>query len=632
MKRIYTILAAVLITASVFAQTPEKMTYQAVVRDDNSTLIISTQVGIEINIYQTSASGTLVYTETQTPTTNINGLLSIEIGGQTGFDLIDWANGPYFIETNIDVAGGTNYTITGVSQLLTVPYALHAKTAETITGGITETDPVYTNSQANNIIATDITNLSNLSGVNTGDQDISGIATNTQAIQDTASQIRADIPDVNGFVTTEADPVFTNSQANNITSADITNISNLSGTNTGDQDISGIATNTQAIQDTANQIRADIPDVNGFITTEADPVFTNSQANNITSADITKLSNLSGTNTGDQDINGIATNTQAIQDTASQIRADIPDVSGFITTEADPVFTGSEANNITSQHITDLGNLSGTNTGDQQISRTGLTVTLSNGGTYQDSVNMQNLDNVLSMGNDAGNKTITHLADPTDAQDAATKAYIDALIEQLYAQGALRVRDYDGNYYNTIKIGNQIWMVENLKVTHYPNGNPIPNITGNTDWKNLVYDDDAYCYYTNSTDSAAKYGALYTYEAANNACPTGWHLPTDVEWTDLENYINIEHSGTEGTALKSTSGWNSSGNGTDDYGFTAFPGGYRKSNDGTFYDVGNNGYWWSNTSYGLQEAYYRFLMYNQSVVYRIYGEKSFGFSVRCVRD
>ena len=132
MKRIYTILAAVLITASVFAQAPQKMTYQSVIRDNNSTLITSTQVGIEINIYQGSATGTLVYTETQTPTTNVNGLLSIEIGGQTGFDTITWANGPYFIKTNIDPTNSGTYTITGVSQLLSVPYALHAKTAESI--------------------------------------------------------------------------------------------------------------------------------------------------------------------------------------------------------------------------------------------------------------------------------------------------------------------------------------------------------------------------------------------------------------------------------------------------------------------------------------------------------------------
>jgi hypothetical protein len=158
MKRINTILLAVMLSASIFAQVPQKITYQAVVRDDNGTLISNTQVGIEINIYQDSVTGTLVYTETQTPTTNANGLLTIEIGGQTGFDTISWANGPYFLETNIDPAGGTNYTITGASQLLTVPYALYAKTADSLAGGIVETDPVFSSSVASGITATDTAN------------------------------------------------------------------------------------------------------------------------------------------------------------------------------------------------------------------------------------------------------------------------------------------------------------------------------------------------------------------------------------------------------------------------------------------------------------------------------------------
>jgi hypothetical protein len=119
----------------VFGQAPQKMTYQSVVRDTSDQLIANQVIGMQINILQGSATGTSVYTETQTTTTNINGLLSIEFGGQAGFDTITWANGPYFIETNIDVTGGSSYTITGVSQLLTVPYALHAKTAESIEGG-----------------------------------------------------------------------------------------------------------------------------------------------------------------------------------------------------------------------------------------------------------------------------------------------------------------------------------------------------------------------------------------------------------------------------------------------------------------------------------------------------------------
>ncbi|MBI9069936.1 MAG: hypothetical protein JEZ09_21785, partial [Salinivirgaceae bacterium] len=194
MKKIYTILTALLLTATlclpqqVKAQSPEKMSYQAVIRNNSDALVTSTQVGMQISILQGSADGTPVYTETQTPTTNVNGLVSFEIGGDNAtvvsgyFSTINWANGIYFIKTETDPTGGTNYTITGTSQLLSVPYALHAKTAETITGGINESDPTFTGSQAANITTTDITNLSNLSGTNTGDQDITGITINTNAI------------------------------------------------------------------------------------------------------------------------------------------------------------------------------------------------------------------------------------------------------------------------------------------------------------------------------------------------------------------------------------------------------------------------------------------------------------------
>ena len=135
MRKLFTILVAVLLTATVWAQSPNKMSYQAVIRNSSDALVTNTQIGLEVNIRQGTTSGTVVYTETQTPTTNANGLVSIEIGGGSGFNTIDWANGPYFIETKTDPAGGTNYTITGTSQLLSVPYALYAANAGTATGG-----------------------------------------------------------------------------------------------------------------------------------------------------------------------------------------------------------------------------------------------------------------------------------------------------------------------------------------------------------------------------------------------------------------------------------------------------------------------------------------------------------------
>ena len=142
MKKILTILAAVLLTASVFAQSPQKMSYQAVIRNSSNTLITNTNIAMQISILQGSTSGTAVYVETQTPTTNANGLVSIELGGGTlvsgNFSTINWANGPYFVKTETDpdgATGGISYSITGTSQLLSVPYALYAANAGTANGG-----------------------------------------------------------------------------------------------------------------------------------------------------------------------------------------------------------------------------------------------------------------------------------------------------------------------------------------------------------------------------------------------------------------------------------------------------------------------------------------------------------------
>lgn len=168
MKKVFAFLAAIILTANVFAQSPEKMSYQAVIRNSNNQLVTNKAVGMRISILQGSATGTTVYTETQTPTTNANGLVSVEIGGGAGFSAINWANGLYFIKAETDPTGGTTYTITGTSQILSVPYALHAKSAEAITGTITETDPVFGASSAHGITGTDIANWNNKQNQLTG--------------------------------------------------------------------------------------------------------------------------------------------------------------------------------------------------------------------------------------------------------------------------------------------------------------------------------------------------------------------------------------------------------------------------------------------------------------------------------
>lgn len=134
MKPVITTLIALILTTKVFAQAPDKMSYQTVIRNSSNSLISSAPIGMRISVLQGSVTGSAIYIETQSPTTNANGLASMEIGGGTvvigNFSAIDWANGPYFIKTETDPTGGTNYSITGTSQLLSVPFALYAKNTD----------------------------------------------------------------------------------------------------------------------------------------------------------------------------------------------------------------------------------------------------------------------------------------------------------------------------------------------------------------------------------------------------------------------------------------------------------------------------------------------------------------------
>jgi uncharacterized protein (TIGR02145 family) len=224
------------------------------------------------------------------------------------------------------------------------------------------------------------------------------------------------------------------------------------------------------------------------------------------------------------------------------------------------------------------------------------------------------------------------------------------------------VNDYDGNTYKTVKIGNQWWMAENLRTTHFSDGTPIPLIENNISWANLEFSDKAYCYYDNSIIQANTYGVLYTWAAAMNGakssentpsqvqgvCPSCWHLPSDNEWIVLEMQLGMSYDEAwlfgwrgvnEGTKMKARKGWDNNGNGTNSSGFSAFPAGLRNI-QGQFIDVGKATHFWSSTEYinNTTLAFNRKLDYNHSGVGWFHGShyygypKYYGFSVRCVKD
>ena len=169
----------------------------------------------------------------------------------------------------------------------------------------------------------------------------------------------------------------------------------------------------------------------------------------------------------------------------------------------------------------------------------------------------------------------------------------------------------DNKTYKWVKIGTQTWMAENLN-----------------------YAAEGSKCYGNSEANCGKYGRLYNWSTARTVCPSGWHLPSDGEWNTLTN--DVGGSNTAGTKLKATTGWNNrsderSGNGTDDYGFSALPGGFGYSG-GSFFNVGTSGLWWSATGNDSDSAYYRAMSYGYSNVRRDIDLKSGLFSVRCVQD
>ena len=293
MKKIYTLFLALIFAGSLMAQTPQGFKYQAVARETSGDVIADQAVGMQISILQGSTSGTAVYVETFSPTTNEFGLMNLNIGAGTvvsgDLTTINWSADTYFLKIEMDITGGTAYEEYGTSQLLSVPYALHAKTAETFTGTITETDPLFT------------------------------VWDKTTGISITESQIS----DLNHFTNTdETDQIFTASVAENITVSDTTRWGSTAGT-----EVDPLFTawdKSAGISITESQIS----DLDHFTTSdETDPVFGAHAANGITSTNITNWTTAFGW--GDHS------------------------AAGYLTsfTELDPVFVAHAASGVTSTLI-----------------------------------------------------------------------------------------------------------------------------------------------------------------------------------------------------------------------------------------------------------------------------------------
>lgn len=191
---------------------------------------------------------------------------------------------------------------------------------------------------------------------------------------------------------------------------------------------------------------------------------------------------------------------------------------------------------------------------------------------------------------------------------------------------------YQGYEYATVQIGDQCWFSENLRNENYQNGDAIPADLNDTDWANTFYTTQgAVAVYNEDAFNLETYGRLYNWYAVDDArglCPSGWHVPTDAEWTVMTDHLGGESIA--GGQMKSTSGWDGDGNGSNSSEFTGLPGGYREYT-GVFKDAGSFGGWWSSTADGYA-AWGRFLSPAESVSRSSYFIHRYGMSVRCIED
>lgn len=195
------------------------------------------------------------------------------------------------------------------------------------------------------------------------------------------------------------------------------------------------------------------------------------------------------------------------------------------------------------------------------------------------------------------------------------------------------VEDVDGNVYQTVKIGDQVWMAENLKVTKYRNGNPIFHIADAAKWAKT--NDGAYCIYNNDSTLANTYGNLYNWYALNdsrNIAPEGWHIPTHKEIAELIRFLEGDTTAARKLKISGPEHWLNYNFSSNETKFSAKPGGYRFGGDGGFHTAGSNGYWWTTTQSFEMFAWSPRLYEGFADVNRESYYMNYGMAVRCIKD
>ncbi len=688
MKTIFTTTLFMLMTTFLWSQAPQGIPYQAVMRNADGSVMASSAVSLTFMIHDGAANGTVVYQESHALTSNAQGLVSCVVGSgvvsQGNFAQINWGGGAKFLQV---MMGSTDL---GTQQMLSVPYSLYSETTNVSVSATGDTLTIGGNS----VIVPGISaaNPPALYTMGSGVTDIDGnfypsIIINGQEWMQknlTVSKYRNGDPIPTGLsdatwssTTSGAYAIYDNVAANDTTYG---KLYNWYAVNDG-RGLCPTGWHVPSDAEWTTLINYLDPNQNpsayGAQSSVAGGKMKSTTEWTSPNLGATNESGFSGLPGGARNYDGTysavgdyglwwssstevdynAPMERELYNSESSVHRYYADFIQFgfsvrciNDTETSSIqgCTDGSACNFMANATQDNGSclyLNATcddgnaNTMNDVIGGNCICsgILMVNGCTNAQACNYNpaaNVDNgsclIQGAACDDGNANTINDVINANCQCAGT-----AIVNWVFVPGN-GVTDIDGTVYTSIVINGQEWMQQNLAVTKYRNGDPIPTGLDNTTWSSTT--SGAYAIYNNDAANNITYGKLYNWYAVNDGrglCPTGWHVPSDAEWTTLINYLDPNADGGNnyniaGGKMKSTTGWNAPNTGaTNSSGFSGLPGG---SPNGAYVNIGYLGAWWSSTEYNSLYAWYRELSSVTSDVDRAFNSKQDGFSVRCVRD
>ncbi len=614
MKKIFTFLIGIVLSITILnsqVAPPQAFSFKATIQGANGQTVVNKMIRLRISILQDDTNGFTAYSEYFTPTTNHYSQVDVEIGHGNVlsgiFSTIDWSSHKYFLKIEVDSKGGTNYQLLSVTQLLSVPYALYAGAAGNAFSG----------------------NYSDLVGA-----PILAVVATTGNYNDLFDKPTLFSGDYDDLVNLPS--LFSGNYEDLLNKPTL--FDGTWSSLTGKPSFAPVA-----FSGIWNDLINKPTTLAGYGITDA--LSNLHPASVITAIDITSW------------------NTAFNWGNHSGLYRPVSYVPAWSEIIDKPTF----ATVATSGSYNDLNNTPTIDGSETKVSG-GTNVTVTGVGseanpyviTSAGGSGALTLSQVLTSGNDAGDNNIINLNDPVNAQDAVTKAYVDALIQRVEdLEGLLsgtNISDIDGNIYDVVTIGEQVWMADNLRTTKLNDGTPITLVNDLHEWDQ---NDGSHgrapmvCWYDYETANKNIYGGLYNrYCLERDVCPTGWHVPSAEEWEVLIYYIinmNEPHGpggpGGPSDKMKST-GTIESGDGlwhqshydrtTNESGFTGHPGGLVNDYGDRFEELGYTGDWWGYYSgsheeevFSVVELRYDFEGVESNPVGRFANP---GYSVRCLKD